>query len=333
MKIAIVGAGLYGLTMARLLTDKGYSVTVFEKRSHIGGNCYTDQNGTHIYGPHIFHTSNQQVIDFIKKYTTYKPFQLNVLATNGNKIYHLPFNMTTFYEVYGVKTPKEAKQLVGKIKNPKNLEEKAIQLVGQKMYETLIKPYTEKQWKKSCKDLPARIIERLPVRFEYNNNYFNDSFQCIPDYELLFKNLSKGIDIKLNYNFILKDIDNFDKVIYSGAIDELYNYQLGKLSWRGCRFEYQESEDRLGTPIMNQLVGEATRIYDNYYFDNRSKTIVTEYPDDNEKFYPIDDNELYEQYVRLANPKIFLGGRLGLYKYLNMDDVIELAFKDMGNWD
>ena len=260
MDFLVVGCGLSGIVISRLLTNNGYKCMIIDERNHIGGNCYTEKyNDTdiHIYGPHIFHTSNKIVWKFINKYDNFLSFQLNVKAkAKDNKIYSLPFNMNTFKEIYNVYTIKEAKDILDNEinatykKDPKNLEEQAINLVGKTIYELLIKEYTEKQWNKKCIDLDPNIIKRLPVRFSWNNNYYNDIYQGIPEhgYTELMMNIINGleneepIEYKLNTKFDLnyKDICNYNYIIYTGQIDKLLNYQLGELEWRSLRFDHQK---------------------------------------------------------------------------------------------
>ena len=368
----IVGCGLYGVVTARVLTNRGYKCLIIDKRAHIGGTCYSERIGMvdiHKYGPHIFHTSNKKVINFVSRYSKFDTFQLNIIADNGRKYYHLPFNMNTFLEFFGVKTPSDAKAVIDmEIKssgidpmNPKNLEEKAISLVGTTIYKELIKEYTEKQWGRPCNELPAWIINRLPLRFSFDNNYFNDTFQGVPSlgYEVLFRNIIKGnkeekeIEVVLNEDFLQNKerwLNKGSHIIYCGSIDELFDYKLGTLEWRSLEFketEYQfNGYNGQGCPLINKTFTEekATRFIDHIYFnreavDNyRGTTILTkEYPcrweRGKERYYPINDeknNNLYKEYFKLLKKEysqISMGGRIGLYKYLDMDKTIIEALK------
>ena len=357
----IVGSGISGTTIARLLTDAGKKVLVVEAREQVGGNIATklvDDIPVHVYGPHIFHTSYDDVWDFVNKYCDMLPFINSPLANFHGKIYNLPFNMNTFEQLWGVKTPEEAKAKIAEevakenIKDPQNLEEQALSLVGRTMYETLIKEYTEKQWGRDCKELPAFIIKRLPLRFEYNNNYFNDIYQGIPKggFSVLVENLLKGIEVKLNTNY-LKDKERFDsladKVIFTGRIDEYFDFKFGHLEWRSLRFEVEKLNipDYQHNAVVNYTSHDVgyTRITEHKHFDSTVKndysTVITkEYPDSFEEgkipYYTINDernNTLYCKYEEEANKLknvIFLG-RLAKYKYFDMDDAIKEAFNLM----
>jgi len=363
----IVGAGLYGLTCARLLTNKGFSCLVIDRRSHVGGTCYTRKFGgidIHEYGPHIFHTSDEDVWEFVGKYSKFRQFELKVCATDGEKVYSLPFNMFTFSEINGQTDPSEVFDSLNiQEQEVKNLEEQAIRFVGRDVYEKLIKGYTEKQWGKACKDLPSSIIKRLPVRYSYDNNYFNDKYQGLPEngYTELANNIIRGknsngkffegpIEVILNTNFLdnkeewLKKADN---IIYCGSVDELLDYKLGKLSWRSLRWEHKtytyNGHNGQGCPILNNTDSNTpyTRTIDHLYFDRDKvltycgETIQTnEYPDKweegKERFYPNGSESLYDEYVGLLKesyPSIQLGGRIGLYRYMDMDDTIKAAFE------
>jgi UDP-galactopyranose mutase len=361
----IVGCGLYGVTCARLLTNKGYNVFIIDKKDHIGGNIYTERKedvDIHVYGPHIFHTNDDDVWKFVNKYSKFNNFVANTIAYDGDKMYHLPFNMNTFYEIFNTQTPNEAKEIINKeieesglkYKEPTNLEEQAIKMVGKTIYEKLIKYYTEKQWNKKCTELSPEIIKRLPLRFNYNNNYFNDEYQGIPinGYTQLISNILNGTDnekqikYKLNTNFL----DSFGfwlsqskYIIYCGEVDKLMNYSLGKLEWRSLRFNHYEFKDfkySQGTPIKNMTMSKdicpATRYIEHYWFnpigEYNTIYITEEIPQDwntnLEPYYSINNdknNKLYNEYVNLLNntyPNIFLGGRLGKYQYYDMDDTI-----------
>lgn len=370
----IVGAGLYGATCARLLTDKGYSCLVIDKRNHIAGNIYSTQiNGIdiHKYGPHIFHTNNVEIWDFVNKYCTIRQFQLNVIANYKGMLFHLPFSLTTMYELFKMYDVEAIKNVIKNEINsylkttegncdlwntngaPASLESQAIGMVGVTVFETLIKGYTEKQWGKTCRELSPSIINRLPVRYHFDNNYFNDAYQGIPKqgYTSLVSNILENVPILLNTNFL----DNIDywvsqskNIIYCGAPDELLNYVFGPLEWRSLRFDEQEIDKNnfQGTAIMNFTDRNIpyTRIIEHKWFTpwrfngtyNTNNTIITyEYPETweigKEKYYSINNSktdDLYNKYVdaiKIKFPNIILGGRLGLYKYLDMDDTIELA--------
>ena len=354
----IVGSGLYGAIVARELKNAGYKVLIIEKRNHIAGNVYTEKRdniNVHVYGAHIFHTSDEKVWNYVNKYAKFNDFINSPLAYYKGEYYHMPFNMNTFHEIWGVNTAEEAKAKIEEekakenIKEITNLEEQAISLVGRTIYERLVKGYTEKQWGRDCKDLPSFIIKRLPLRFEYNNNYFNDLYQGIPigGYTKLVENIIGDIEVKLNEDY-LKNKDYWNKqaknIIYTGAIDEFYDYKFGELEYRSLKFEVEriEKEFYQKNCVINYTEREVpyTRIIEHKYFENDQSPvtwITKEYPADYkkgmEKFYPMNDeknNNLYKKYTELASNEknIFFGGRLGKYKYYDMDDVIAEALKD-----
>ncbi len=354
----IVGSGLYGAIVARELKNAGYKVLIIEKRNHIAGNVYTEKRdniNVHVYGAHIFHTSDVKVWNYVNKYAKFNDFINSPLAYYKGEYYHMPFNMNTFHEIWGVNTAEEAKAKIEEekakenIKEITNLEEQAISLVGRTIYERLVKGYTEKQWGRDCKDLPSFIIKRLPLRFEYNNNYFNDIYQGIPlgGYTELVKNIIGDIEVQLNVDY-LKEKEKWNKlaknIIYTGAIDEFYDYKFGELEYRSLRFEVEriEKEFYQKNCVINYTEREVpyTRIIEHKYFENDKSDvtwITKEYPADYkkgmEKFYPMNDeknNNLYKKYAELASNEknIFFGGRLGKYKYYDMDDVIAEALKD-----
>ena len=354
----IVGSGLYGAIVARELKNAGYKVLIIEKRNHIAGNVYTEKRdniNVHVYGAHIFHTSDEKVWNYVNKYAKFNDFINSPLAYYKGEYYHMPFNMNTFHEIWGVNTAEEAKAKIEEekakenIKEITNLEEQAISLVGRTIYERLVKGYTEKQWGRDCKDLPSFIIKRLPLRFEYNNNYFNDIYQGIPigGYTKLVENIIGDIEVKLNEDY-LKNKDYWNKqaknIIYTGAIDEFYDYKFGELEYRSLKFEVEriEKEFYQKNCVINYTEREVpyTRIIEHKYFENDQSPvtwITKEYPSDYkkgmEKFYPVNDeknNNLYKKYAELASNEknIFFGGRLGKYKYYDMDDVIAEALKD-----
>ena len=354
----IVGSGLYGAIVARELKNAGYKVLIIEKRNHIAGNVFTEKRdniNVHAYGAHIFHTSDEKVWNYVNKYAKFNDFINSPLAYYKGEYYHMPFNMNTFHEIWGVNTAEEAKAKIEEekaeenIKEITNLEEQAISLVGRTIYERLVKGYTEKQWGRDCKDLPSFIIKRLPLRFEYNNNYFNDIYQGIPigGYTKLVENIIGDIEVKLNEDY-LKNKDYWNKqaknIIYTGAIDEFYDYKFGELEYRSLKFEVEriEKEFYQKNCVINYTEREVpyTRIIEHKYFENDQSPvtwITKEYPSDYkkgmEKFYPMNDeknNNLYKKYAELASNEknIFFGGRLGKYKYYDMDDVIAEALKD-----
>lgn len=357
----IVGAGLFGATFAYMAHQRGLRCIVIDKRPHLGGNTYCDDvNGivVHKYGPHIFHTNNENVWQFVNKFASFNQFTLNPIAIYNGKLFNLPFNMHTFYQMWGVIRPEDALAIIeqqrrkAKIQNPHNLEEQAISLVGQDVYETLIKGYTEKQWGRSCRELPVDIIKRLPVRFSFNNNYFNDRFQGIPagGYNILINGLLEGIECRTECNYIenrgsLERIAN--KIIYTGPIDEFFDYRLDQLGYRSLSFKHEimSTNNYQGNAIINYTNADVpyTRIVEHKWFDvhnidaiNAPYTVITrEYPQDytskNEPYYPINDernNALYREYVSLGReeyPNVVFAGRLGGYKYFNMDKTVAEA--------
>jgi UDP-galactopyranose mutase len=350
----IVGSGFFGSICAYELTKKGYKCLVLEKRNHIGGNCHTEnKDGIHIhtYGPHIFHTSNEKVWDWINQFTTFNNFTLRPVANYKGEIYSLPFNMWTFNKLWDVTHPHQAKKIIkeqsSEIDEPKNLEEQAIKLVGKDVYEKLIKGYTTKQWRKDPKELPKEIIKRLPVRFNYDNNYFNDKYQGIPvgGYTQIFNRLLEGIEVKLNIDY-LQDKKYWDtqanKVIYTGPIDAFYDYQFGELEYKTTEFKHEklDIDNYQGVVMMNYTDVDIpyTRVIEHKHFDpiECDYTWITyEHPTEykanqTEPYYPVNDevnNKKYFQYKNLANqePNIIFGGRLAEYKYYDMHQVIESA--------
>lgn len=353
----IVGSGLFGATFANLAQKDGKKVLVLEKRNHIAGNIYTENiEGiqVHRYGAHIFHTDYKDVWDYVNSFVEFNRYTNSPIARIGNEIYNMPFNMNTFSKIWNdVFTPEDAlrhieeekKEIVGE---PNNLEEQAISLVGRTIYEKLVKGYTEKQWNRSCTDLPSFIIKRLPVRLTYDNNYFNDRYQGIPigGYTKLVEKMLEGIEVKLNTNFFdnkdyYKSIAN--KIVYTGPIDEYFNYSLGKLDWRSLRFDTKimDTVNYQGNAVVNYTGHEVeyTRVIEHKHFEfdtNSPKSIITfEYPADYkegmEKYYTVNDdknNQLAEEYRNLClnETNVIFGGRLAEYKYYDMDDVIKSAF-------
>lgn len=352
----IVGSGLFGSIFAYEANKKGKKCLVIEKRSHIGGNIYTENvEGiqVHKYGAHIFHTSNKEVWKYINQFAEFNRYTNSPVARYKDELYNMPFNMNTFHALWGVITPEEAKQKIEEekkeagITEPKNLEEQAISLVGKTIYEKLVKGYTEKQWGKKATELPSFIIKRLPVRFTYDNNYFNDSYQGIPigGYTQIIEKMLDGIEVRLNYDYFehkdeLKDIA--DKIIFTGPIDKFYDYQFGELEYRSLRFETEtlNISNYQGNAVVNYTEYEVpyTRIIEHKHFDNTEdidKTIITrEYPakwdKDKEPYYTINDEKntsLYNRYKELSqkDSHVIFGGRLGQYKYFDMDKVIKEA--------
>lgn len=351
----IVGAGLFGAVFAHEATKRGKRCLVVEKRGHIAGNVYTEEvEGiqVHKYGAHIFHTSNEEVWQYVHRFASFNHFINSPVANYKGRLYNLPFNMNTFYQMWGVKTSTEAAQKIeaqrkaAGITEPKNLEEQAISLVGEDIYRILIKGYTEKQWGRDCRDLPASIIRRLPVRFTFDNNYFRDRFQGIPEegYTSMVEKMLEGIEVRLNTDF-LKQKDEFeavaDKVIFTGPIDAYFDYVHGALNYRSVRFETEilPISNYQGVAVVNYNEREVpfTRIIEHkhFAFGTQEKTVISrEYPSEwqlgVEPYYPVNDAQntaLYERYKALADlqDKVRFAGRLGQYKYFDMDKVIAEA--------
>jgi len=351
----IVGAGLYGAVVAHELTKRGFSCLVIEKRNHIGGNIYTknvEGINVHEYGAHIFHTSNKKIWDYVNQFAEFNNYINSPVAIYHDELYNLPFNMNTFSKLFNVKTPNEAKAAIEKekaaiyVKNPKNLEEQACNLVGKTIFEKLVKGYTEKQWGKKCDELPAFIIKRLPVRFTFDNNYFNDRYQGIPigGYTQIIEKMLEGSEVLLNTDFFSQKehfLSLADKVIYTGPIDAFYDYCFGPLEYRSVYFETEvlDEENYQGNAVVNYTAYEVpwTRIIEHKHFEftNCPKTVISkEYSKQwklgDEPYYPINDQknqELYSKYQDLAQKetKVHFGGRLGQYKYLDMHNVIDQA--------
>ncbi len=365
----IVGAGLYGSTFAYLARQKGKRCLVIDKRPHLGGNIYCEEvEGirVHKYGAHIFHTDNKKVWDFVNAIVPFNRYTNSPIANYQGKHYNLPFNMNTFYQMWGVITPEEAKKKIDEqkadavaamqaagVQEPRNLEEQALMLIGRDIYETLIKGYTEKQWGRKCTDLPAFIIKRLPVRFVYDNNYFNDKYQGIPigGYNLLIDGLLEGVETRVNTDFL----ENrpywesvADKIVYTGAIDAYYDYQFGRLDWRTVRFEEEvlDMPNYQGNAVMNYTEREIpyTRIIEHKHFEmfgdavyNCPKTVIsreysTEYQEGMEPYYTVNDernNAMAAKYHQLAarEDHVLFGGRLAEYKYYDMAPIVEKVLK------
>lgn len=357
----IVGAGLFGSVFAHEAKKKGKKVLVIDKRSHIGGNIYTENiNGiqVHKYGAHIFHTSSKEIWDYIQQFAEFNRYTNAPVAKYKNELYNLPFNMNTFSKMWGITTPAEAQKIIdeqrAEIKDePKNLEEQAISLVGRDIYEKLIKGYTEKQWGRKATELPSFIIKRLPVRMVYDNNYFNNKYQGIPigGYTKLIEKMLDGIDVQLNTDFF-ENRDELtqkaDKILFTGMIDEYYNYCYGKLEYRSLYFETEDLpiSNYQGNAVVNYTEYEIpyTRIIEHKHFEygcqggcETDHTVITkEFPanweDGNEPYYPMNDNknnELYSKYKALADNEknVIFGGRLGMYKYYDMHNIIAEALK------
>ncbi len=348
----IVGAGLFGSVFANIAKEHGKKCLVIDKRDHIGGNVYCEEIegiNVHKYGAHIFHTSDEEVWSYINKFAKFNNYVNSPIARTGDELYNMPFNMNTFSKMWNVKTPEEAKE---KIRSqippfegePSNLEEQAISMVGTDIYEKLIKGYTEKQWGRKCSELPASIIKRLPLRFTFDNNYFNDFYQGIPigGYTKMVEKMLDGIDVELNCDFFDKYRDFkkvADKLVYTGMIDEYFDYELGHLEYRSLEFKsrVEDTDNYQGVAVVNYTGTEVpyTRVIEHKHFEfgTQPKTVVTEeYPVNWEPgmdaYYPINDdrnNELYRKYEMLAKKEddVIFGGRLGHYKYYDMDKVIQ----------
>lgn len=349
----IVGAGLFGAIFAHEMTSKGKKCLVIDKRSHIGGNCYTEEIegiNVHKYGAHIFHTSDKEIWDYINQFAEFNNYVNSPIAVYKDELYNLPFNMNTFSKMWNIRTPEEAKTIIKSqiekldISEPKNLEEQALSLVGKDVYDKLIKGYTEKQWGRSCRELPSFIIRRLPLRFIYDNNYFNDRFQGIPigGYTRIFEKLLNGIEVKPNTNY--KDISGekiAKKIVYTGCIDEFFDYCFGELEYRSVRFETEiiNTDNFQGNAVVNYTASDIpyTRIIEHKHFEfgTQSKTVISreysaEWSPGCEPYYPINDeknNMLFQRYNKLAQSRsdVIFGGRLGQYKYYDMDKAIRSA--------
>ena len=352
----IVGSGLFGAVFAHEAKRTGKSVLVLERRDHVGGNVYCEERegiNIHKYGAHIFHTSYEDVWAYVNQFVTFNNFINSPVANYQGHLYNLPFNMNTFRELWDIVTPAQAKAIIAEQRKvikgePQNLEEQAISLVGTDIYTKLIKGYTEKQWGRSCTELPAFIIKRLPVRYTFDNNYFNGRYQGVPvgGYNKLIEALLDGIEVRTGVDF-LKDRATYQamakKIVYTGSIDEYFGYKLGQLEYRGLRFETErlEEENHQGVAVVNYTEFEIpyTRIIEHKHFEfgTQPVTYITrEYPADwhrgEEAYYPVNNDhnqQLYQKYVALAKqePNTIFGGRLAEYKYYDMDDVIEAALR------
>ena len=353
----VVGAGLYGAVFAYEAKKKGKTCLVIDKRDHIAGNIYCENVSginVHKYGAHIFHTSDKKIWEYVNQFAEFNNYINTPVARYKNELYNLPFNMNTFSKMWNIATPQEAKDIIASqiadlnITEPKNLEEQALSLVGKDVYEKLIKGYTEKQWGRDCKDLPSFIIKRLPLRFIYDNNYFNDRYQGIPigGYTKIVEKMLDGIEVRLNTNY-LDNREEFDamadKIVYTGMIDQFYDYKLGVLEYRSVRFETEElpMENYQGNAVVNYTEREVpyTRIIEHKHFEfgKQPTTIISreyssEWKKGDEPYYPVNNdknNALYQQYKELADKehKVIFGGRLGGYKYYDMDKVIAAALE------
>ena len=351
----VVGAGLFGAVFAHEATKAGKKCLVLDKRNHTGGNVYCENVegiNVHKYGAHIFHTNDKGLWDYVNQFVEFNNYINSPLAYSKGKLYNLPFNMNTFYQLWGTKTPKEAKDKIEEqiaiygVENPKNLEEQALSLVGKDIYENFIKEYTEKQWGRKASELPAFIIKRLPVRFTFDNNYFNDKYQGIPigGYNKLIDGLLKDVEVRTGVDYFL-DKEAFDKlahkIVFTGKIDEFYNYKLGILEYRSLHFENEtlDTDNFQGNAVVNynDAAYDFTRIIEHKHFEfgKQSKTVITkEFPQEwdtsKEAFYPINDSKnqtLFEAYKKMAlqEKNVLFGGRLSEYKYYDMHQVIASA--------
>ncbi|MCM1123041.1 MAG: UDP-galactopyranose mutase [Eubacterium sp.] len=351
----IVGAGLYGAVFAQEAKRKGKSCLVIDRRAHIAGNIYTKEvEGiqVHVYGAHIFHTSDQKVWDYVNQFAAFNHYVNSPLAVYRDELYNLPFNMNTFSKMWGIRTPQEAKDIIAgqiadlKITKPRNLEEQALSLVGTDVYEKLVKGYTEKQWGRSCTELPAFIIRRLPLRFTYDNNYFNDRYQGIPigGYTAMVERMLEGVEVKLGVDYLehKMEFDGMaDRVIYTGQIDRYFDYCEGVLAYRKVRFEQEvlDCDNYQGNAVVNYTQREVpyTRIIEHKHFDFGAQPVTVisrEYPAEwhkgEEPYYPVNDeknNAIYEAYRKRAakEQNVIFGGRLGEYQYYDMDKVVGRA--------
>lgn len=356
----IVGAGLFGATFAYEAKKRGKKCLVIDKRDHIGGNIYCESIegiNVHKYGAHIFHTSNKEIWEYVNRFAEFNNYINSPVAIYKDELYNLPFNMNTFSKMWGVKTPIEAKAKIAEqikalnITNPQNLEEQALSLVGVDVYEKLIKGYTEKQWQRNCIDLPAFIIKRLPLRFTYDNNYFNDRYQGIPigGYNQIIEKMLDGVEVQLNTDYFeLEDRENIaEKTVFTGPIDKYFDYKLGVLEYRSVRFETEilDMENYQGNAVVNYTEREVpyTRVIEHKHFEfgTQPKTVISkeyssEWTTADEPYYPINNSRndgIYEKYKALADqtPNVIFGGRLGQYKYYDMDKVIISALEAVKN--
>lgn len=357
--ILIVGAGIFGATFARLAKDHGYSVTVIDRREHIAGNIYTKREHNidiHVYGPHIFHTNSDTVWNFVTKYGEFNQYHHALKIKNGRSIFSFPINLLTFYQIFGCTTPEEAKEMLDSLRikdvNPElNFENYCIYHVGWFIYNTFFHGYTWKQWGKDPKELPASIIKRVPIRFNFNDNYYNDKYQGIPKngYTELVSNMLHDIDVKLGVDFVKEKeiLESTHKyIVYSGALDQLFNYKLGNLEWRSLEFKHEwlDEEDHQGCSVLNYTNKAVpfTRITEHKHFNwrNTDKTIITkeysvDYNPTKEQYYSVNNevnNELQKKYISLLPKNYIIGGRLGSYQYYDMDQVVGMALTKFNNF-
>ena len=351
----VVGAGLFGSVFAYEAKKRGKTCLVIDKRNHIGGNVYCEEIegiNVHKYGAHIFHTSNKEIWEYVNQFAEFNNYINSPVAVYKDELYNLPFNMNTFSKMWNIRTPQEAKDMIAKqiaelhIEEPKNLEEQALSLAGRDVYEKLVKGYTEKQWGRDCTELPAFIIKRLPLRFTYDNNYFNDRFQGIPmgGYTKIIEKMLDGVDVKTEtdyFEFIKENPEIADKILFTGMIDEFFDYQLGALEYRSVRFETEvlDCDNYQGNAVINYTEREVpyTRIIEHKHFEfgQQEKTVISrEYSSEwkvgMEPYYPVNNeqnNARFEAYKKLAEKEenVIFGGRLGNYQYYDMDKVIEAA--------
>ena len=351
----VVGAGLFGSVFAYEAKKRGKTCLVIDKRNQIGGNVYCEEIegiNVHKYGAHIFHTSNKEIWEYVNQFAEFNNYINSPVAVYKDELYNLPFNMNTFSKMWNIRTPQEAKDMIAKqiaelhIEEPKNLEEQALSLAGRDVYEKLVKGYTEKQWGRDCTELPAFIIKRLPLRFTYDNNYFNDRFQGIPmgGYTKIIEKMLDGVDVKTEtdyFEFIKENPEIADKILFTGMIDEFFDYQLGALEYRSVRFETEvlDCDNYQGNAVINYTEREVpyTRIIEHKHFEfgQQEKTVISrEYSSEwkvgMEPYYPVNNeqnNARFEAYKKLAEKEenVIFGGRLGNYQYYDMDKVIEAA--------
>ena len=353
----VVGSGLFGAVFAYEAKKRGKSCLVIDKRKHIGGNIYTEKVediNVHKYGAHIFHTSNKEIWEYMNQFAEFNNYINSPIAVYKDELYNMPFNMNTFSKMCGIRTPAEAKAIIDKqiedlnITEPENLEEQALSLVGRDVYEKLVKGYTEKQWGRSCTELPSFIIKRLPLRFTYDNNYFNDRFQGIPmgGYTAIIEKMLEGIEVKVDtdyFEFSKANPDVAEKIVFTGMIDEYFNYCYGPLQYRSVRFETEvlDCENYQGNAVVNYTEREVpyTRVIEHKHFEfgKQPKTVISreyssEWKQGMEPYYPVNNDEnnaLYEKYRELAKQEknVIFGGRLGQYKYYDMDKVVAAALE------
>lgn len=358
--VLIVGSGLFGAVVAREALDAGKNVLVVERRDHIGGNCYTEEIANinvHRYGAHIFRTSNREIWNYLSRFCEFNNFINSPIANYKGEIYNMPFNMNTFHALWGIATPEEAQSKIAEqctpCKDPQNLEQHILSMAGKDIYEKLVKGYTEKQWGKKCSELPPSIMRRIPLRFTYDNNYFKDRYQGIPEggYTAIFEKMFTGADILLDVDYLQQRDElnaKADTIVFTGPIDEFYDFQFGPLEYRSLRFEHEilDEENHQGVAVVNYTDAETpyTRIIEHKHFEfgTQPQTVISrEYPQKwepgMEPYYPCEDaenKERYEKYAQLAaaEEKVHFGGRLGEYRYYDMQDTISSALEKARLW-